>query len=204
MRVFDFDNTIYKGESALDFFLYYLKKYPFQVVKYVPEFTKGVIKYKRGKLSIDEALASYSSIFKECCASFENIPEEIERFCKKNEHKIKPFYLEMRRPDDVILSASPEIVLNVFLNKIGVKNVIGSKLDIETGEVHSICYRDNKIGRFKEQYPDTVIDEFYTDSFNDKPFMDISENVYFVKGSKIKKIKENGKYLIDIKPKGEK
>lgn len=198
MRVFDFDNTIYNGESALDFFIYYLKKFPFQVAKYIPEFTKGVIKYKRGKLSIDEALKSYSSIFKDCCARFDNIPKEIDIFWNKNEHKIKNFYLEMRQPDDVILSASPEVVLNVICKRIGVKNVIGSQLDIERGEIYSICYRENKIGRFREIYPDAVIDEFYTDSFNDRPFMDISENVYFVKKNKIKKIKENGKYLIEI------
>lgn len=198
MRVFDFDNTIYDGESALDFFIYYLKKFPFQVAKYIPEFTKGVIKYKRGKLSIDEALKSYSSIFKDCCARFDNIPEEIDIFWNKNEHKIKNFYLEMRQSDDVILSASPEVVLNVICKRIGVKNVIGSQLDIERGEIYSICYRENKIGRFREIYPDAVIDEFYTDSFNDRPFMDISENVYFVKKNKVKKIKENGKYLIEI------
>ena len=28
MRVFDFDNTIYDGESGLDIFLFYLKKEP--------------------------------------------------------------------------------------------------------------------------------------------------------------------------------
>ena len=66
MRVFDFDNTVYNGESALDFFIYYLKKFPLQVAKYIPEFARGVIKYKRGSLSIDEALQSYSSIFKDC------------------------------------------------------------------------------------------------------------------------------------------
>lgn len=198
MRVFDFDNTIYNGESALDFFIYYLKKFPFQVAKYIPEFARGVIKYKRGSLSIDEALQSYSSIFKDCCRRFDDIPAEIERFWDKNAHNVKQFYLDMKQPDDVILSASPEVVLKVICSRIGVKNVIGSQLDIEKGEIHSICYRENKIGRFKEHYPDTVIDEFYTDSFNDKPFMDISNDVYLVKKNKIKKIKENGKYLINI------
>ena len=198
MRVFDFDNTVYNGESALDFFIYYLKKFPLQVAKYIPEFARGVIKYKRGSLSIDEALQSYSSIFKDCCRRFDDIPAEIERFWDKNAHNVKQFYLDMKQPDDVILSASPEVVLKVICSRIGVKNVIGSQLDIEKGEIHSICYRENKIGRFKEHYPDTVIDEFYTDSFNDKPFMDISNDVYLVKKNKIKKIKENGEYLINI------
>ncbi len=31
----------------------------------------------------------------------------------------------------------------------------------------------------------------------DKPFMEISDNVFFVKGDKITKIKENGVWLVD-------
>ncbi|MBE6827806.1 MAG: HAD family hydrolase [Ruminococcaceae bacterium] len=196
MRVFDFDNTIYRGESSVDFFLYYLKKFPFQVAKYIPVFVSGIIRYKTGRLTVDEVLKSYSSIFRECCAKFENIPEEIKTFCDKNEKNIKPFYLEIKDADDVILSASPEVVLREMCARIGVYNIIGSELDIESGEVKSVCFRGNKIGRFREVYADARIDEFYTDSYVDKPFMDISDNVYLVRGNKIKKIKENGIYLI--------
>ncbi len=195
MRVFDFDNTIYKGESAVDFFLFYLKKYPFQVVKYVPPFVSGVAKYKCGKLGIEDVMREYGAIFRECCMKFGNIPEAIKEFWDLHERKIKPFYREIQRDEDVILSASPEIVLNEICSRIGIKNIIGSELDIEMGEIHSMCYKENKIKRFREIFGDIKIDEFYTDSYNDKPFMDISDTVYFVKGSKITKIKENGEYL---------
>jgi phosphoserine phosphatase len=42
---------------------------------------------------------------------------------------------------------------------------------------------------FKERYPDEAIKNFYTDSINDKPLMDLAENVFMVKGDKIKRIK---------------
>jgi hypothetical protein len=48
---------------------------------------------------------------------------------------------------------------------------------------------DEKVKAFFEAYPNAEIDDLYTDSFNDKPLMDISKNVYLVKGNKIKKIK---------------
>lgn len=195
MRVFDFDNTVYNGESAIDFFKYYFVHYPGKVIRYVPAFSKGVIRYKLGKLSIDEVFEQYSAIFKECCKTFDNIPEEIERFWDKHEKNVKPYFRDLLRPDDVILSASPEVVLRVICNRMGVKNVIGSDLDIESGEVRSVCFRDNKIKCFKAVYPDTVIDEFYTDSMVDRPFMEISDRVFFVKGDKITKIKENGSWL---------
>ncbi len=195
MRVFDFDNTVYNGESSVDFFKYYFFRYPGKVIRYVPAFAKGVIRYKLGKLSIDEVFAEYSVIFKECCELFDNIPAEIEKFWDKNEKNVKQVFRDMLLPDDLILSASPEVVLKVICRRIGVKNLIGSDLDIETGEVRSVCYRDNKIKCFKAVYGDVRIDEFYTDSVMDMPFMEISENVFFVKGDKITKIKENGIWL---------
>ena len=42
---------------------------------------------------------------------------------------------------------------------------------------------------FFEEYPDTEIENFYTDSLNDQPLIDISKNAYLVKGDKITKIK---------------
>ncbi len=45
---------------------------------------------------------------------------------------------------------------------------------------------------FRERYPDGEIDNLYTDSYNDKPLMDISRNVFFVKGNKITQIKKDG------------
>ena len=35
MRVFDFDNTIYDGESVIDFYLFSLRRNP-KVARYVP------------------------------------------------------------------------------------------------------------------------------------------------------------------------
>lgn len=195
MRVFDFDNTIYDGESGIDFFIYYVKHFPLQVMKYVPAFTRCVMKYKAGKLAIEDVFTDYSYILKECCEKFEDPEEEIKIFWDCNQKKIKKWIADMLGEDDVILSASPEPLLLEICNRLNIKNVIGSVVDIKSGEISELCFRDNKIKRFKDVYGDTVIDEFYTDSMNDKPFMDISKDVYYVTGDKIEKIKENGVYL---------
>ncbi len=199
MTVFDFDNTIYDGESGLDFFLYYLKKEPKEVAKYIPKFGEAFLKYKMGKLSIESVLSEYSYILKECCEKFDGIEENINAFWDEHEKKIKSFYAKIQKEDDVILSACPEIMLKEICRRIGIKNYIGSKIDIETGTIQSICYRDNKIKMFKEVYGDIEIDEFYTDSINDKPFMDISKDAYYVTGDRIEKVKADGVYLREIK-----
>ena len=42
---------------------------------------------------------------------------------------------------------------------------------------------------FFEEYPETEIENFYTDSLNDAPLIEISKNAFLVKGNKITKIK---------------
>ncbi len=199
MRVFDFDNTIYDGESGVDFFFYYVKKFPIQIAKYIPSFAECVYKYKAGKLSIDEVLTDYAYIPRECCRKFENAEAEIKKFWDTHQKKVKKWITDMMREDDVIVSASPEPLLLEICGRLGIKNVICTGFDIKTGEISQICFRDNKIKMFRDAYGDAVIDEFYTDSMNDKPFMDISKDVYYVTGDKIEKIKENGAYLRQMK-----
>ena len=45
INLYDFDNTIYEGDSSTDFFFYCLKKYP-KIVKIIPKIFLSAIKYK--------------------------------------------------------------------------------------------------------------------------------------------------------------
>ena len=53
MRVFDFDNTIYDGESVFDFFLFCVKEKK-SLVKYAPIVVYTTLMYELGFLSIDK------------------------------------------------------------------------------------------------------------------------------------------------------
>ena len=58
MNVFDFDNTISDGESVIDFFLYYCKKDK-SLLRYIPSVFTALFKYKRGQVTIEQALSKY-------------------------------------------------------------------------------------------------------------------------------------------------
>lgn len=197
MRVFDFDNTIYDGESGMDIFLYYLKRDPKGVAKFVPKFMEGFLKYKRHVITIDEVKSEYASYVKEYFERIENIYDDFENFWDINMKNIKSFYPKIQKEDDVVLSACPYCLLSVATKRLGMKNVIATDLNPETGEIGEICYHDNKVKMFRERYGNVEIDEFYTDSMSDKPMMDISKTVFLVDGDKLIKIKKDGVYLDD-------
>ena len=46
MNVYDFDNTIYRGESAVDLFWYYLKQDK-SLLRYVPEVAAALVLKRR-------------------------------------------------------------------------------------------------------------------------------------------------------------
>ena len=98
-------------------------------------------------------------------------------------------------PTDVIVSACPEIILEEICKRIGVKNYIGSVVDMENGIIERVCYKENKIAAFKSIYGDMPIDSFYTDSMSDKPMMDLANNAYLVSGDHIELVK-NGRRMV--------
>jgi len=188
MNVYDFDNTIYRGESCFDLFFYYMKKHP-PLIKYLPKTAFGFVKYKLRLVSLDELVSNYGVFAEQLFSDVQNVEAEIIEFWDKHMHKIKPFYITQQREDDLIITASPELVLKELFRRINIKNYIGTTIDEETRKLDFICFRENKIPAFKSRYPDTVIENFFTDSLNDKPLMELSKNVFLVKGNKIRQIK---------------
>lgn len=189
MNVYDFDKTIYNGESSVEFFIYYIKHDP-KVLTYIPTILKGIKAYEGGTMKPEDMTGRYSAMlsdyFKTCNVDFMPL---IKKFWDKRMHKIKPFYLKQQKDDDLIITASPEVMMWDICERLGIKNLIGTDFDLKTGEIRTACFREEKLRLFKEAYPNEEIDEFYTDSMNDKFLFPISKKVFMVKGNKITQIK---------------
>lgn len=188
MNVYDFDNTIYRGESGVDLFLYFLKRDP-KLVAALPWAISCITKYKATKMTLDDAVDNYAGVIESYAARIEDVEENVQKFWDKNSCKIKSFYLKQRRDDDIIISACVDVVLEEICRRLNIKNYVGSQTDLEKMKLVNFCYRENKVKAFKEKYPGAVIDNFYTDSLNDQPMIDLAQNAYIVKGDKITKIK---------------
>lgn len=70
------------------------------------------------------------------------------------------------------------------------RNLVASKVDLETMRVTYLNFNTNKARRFRELYgPDAVVDEFYTDSKFDQPMIDMARRAFMVKGDTITRVK---------------
>ena len=189
MNVYDFDNTIYDGESALDFFFFYLKRDPW-LLKYLPKILNALYRYKRGKVTVEQALEKYAPFVEDYVRRIPDLRADAKVFWDEKEKKIKPFYKTLQREDDVIVTASPENTMAEICDRLGVRHCVGSLIDEGTGRITRLCMRSNKIPAFFAAFPDARIENFYTDSpKNDAPLIEAAAHAFIVKGNRITQIK---------------
>ena len=98
MNVYDFDNTIYRGESGIDLFLYFLKRDP-KLMAALPWAVSCITKYKATKMTLDDAVENYAGTIEQYAATIDDIEGNVQKFWDLNSRKIKSFYLKQRRDD---------------------------------------------------------------------------------------------------------
>ena len=111
-----------------------------------------------------------------------DVCEEVERFWLTHDQNLKNWYFEQKRADDLIISASPEFLLEPLMKQLGL-TMIASRVEPQTGKYEGKnCHGEEKVRRMREVYPDTQIDNFYSDSRNDTPLARLARRAYMVKG----------------------
>lgn len=185
MTIYDFDKTIYDGDSTVDFLLFCIRRRP-RLVRFLPLALRLSLMYKLCIISYKDFLRAGERTLHVAVRELDDIDRLVSEFWDKNEHKIKKFYLQQKREDDLILSGSCEILLDEICRRLGIRHYIGSRLDLRKGSIEFLCYHENKVKAFSERYPDTEIDAFYTDSMLDLPMMRQAEHVFLVKKNRIR------------------
>lgn len=181
MNVYDFDKTIYNGDSTLDYYTYSIKKQP-TLFLYFPKQLLSLMLYKLGK---KEKLA-----FKQDFYGFlkyqKNQEQIIQSFWDEHEHKMMTWYKEKQQEDDLIISASPEFLLTEICKRQGIQHLIASKVNQRSGICESAnCYGEEKVVRYKEIYDGQPIEKFYSDSKSDEPMAKLATQSYMVSKEKV-------------------
>ena len=182
MNVYDFDGTIYSGDSTLDFWFFCLKKEPGLLMCF-PEQFLAAIRYKLGMINKTYFKEEFFCFLKK----LDDTNVYVKLFWDINEKKIASWYKNNQKDDDVVISASPCFLLEEICRRIGIRNLIVSRVDPETGRFIGLnCYGEEKVRRFSERLSVDDIDEFYTDSYSDAPLAAMARTAYLVKKGKIK------------------
>ena len=179
MNIYDFDGTIYDGDSSIDFYKYCVKINK-KCLFILPKFIFFTILYF---LKIVEKEKMKSEFFK-FVKYFDDINKVVLSFWKSKKYKLKDFYLTNKNKNDIVISASPEFLLQPVAKKYNFK-LIATKVDIKTGKIlGKNCQGEEMVIRLREQKINNC-DKFYSDSLSDEPLSKIAKKAYIVKENKI-------------------
>lgn len=204
--VYDFDKTIYGGETGTDFLIFYMKKKPLKVFLFGISFVKDILLFLFKKIKLKELKGSYFKFLSD--ESADEVEKLANEFWEKRASKVYGWVpneiIENKKETDyvIVISASPLFLIDSFVKKLGFTHAFGTIMETEVrnGEKYYLpkvvgenCKNVEKvkvINRWaKEEGIKYKIIKFYSDSIMDKPLFDIAEKKYWIKkGKKIEGI----------------
>ena len=181
MNVYDWDDTIFKGDSTLGLVLYSYLHRPKTLIS-IPRTAACGLLYG---LRIMEKQDFKENLF-HMFTYVDDMEQLVDEYTDAKMDHVKEFYKKNRKEDDLVISASPEFLVSAFCKKLGIKHYMASPVNMHTGKYEGLnCHGKEKVRRFKERYPDEEIGEFYSDSISDTPLAELSRQPRIVKGSRL-------------------
>ena len=127
--VYDFDKTLYDGETGVNFSVFYLKKYPVRSILFMMGYSKDLIFYLLKIIDLRALKERYFEFLER--HSKEEVEELVARFWKTKRHKIYSWTREELEKNKkecemvIVSSASPLFLIENFLLSLGYDKVFG-------------------------------------------------------------------------------
>ena len=111
-----------------------------------------------------------------------DIDADLRLYWDEHESWVCPWYLKQQRPDDLVISASPEFVVKPMTDRLGIR-LIATSMDKHTAKIDGLnCHGEEKVRRFYKEFPeDTVVENFYSDSLTDTPLAKLADKAYLIR-----------------------
>ena len=175
MNVYDFDGTIYYPDCTISFAVWCANRHPKLWFTFAPKAIRNLIQYNKGKMERYKFERQFFSFL----GMIDDFDEQIEKFWDKHEKRISAWYLAQKKPDDLIISASPDCIIAPIARRLGV-NYIASEYDREMNVfINNLMFARERAHYIREQgFP--MIENFYSDSLSDTPLALCAEKAHLI------------------------
>lgn len=188
LDVYDFDGTIYDGDSTFDYVRFCLRRRPSLLLGLMPVALAGA------KLALKKInLTQMKSVLFGQMARRIDLEEEAKLFWQDERTKAKLGAWFDKTPRDlpiVIASASPEFELRHAAALLGGVTLIGTRCEQGTGRlIGKNCKGEEKICRIGEMFGEFTVRAMYTDDTKaDAPLLSIARERYLLTRGKISRL----------------
>ncbi len=158
--VYDFDKTIYPFDSGSLFILYCILHYPWIIVILPVVLVFGILMLCK--------VIGFTQFKKVCFMFVPLIPlnKAVKGFWDRHENQVNPWFLERERYA-VVISASPDFLLEEIQNRLGFEKLICTRHSRKTGViVGENCRDEEKVRRLYSEFDKDEIHvvDVYSDS----------------------------------------
>lgn len=173
MNVYDFDETIFVGDSEDRFFEFMFSKKGFKHYKIPFHFYDTLFKlHIITKTKAREGQYKFLKDIKDLDATLEEYWDEVEKY-------LKPWYNNVKREDDIIASGTPRFLLVPILKRMGLKNLVATEMDPKTGKIDGgFAVGEFKPINFEKDFGLDCIDKFYSDAYSDHFLAEHAKEAY--------------------------
>ena len=180
MNVYDFDKTIYRGASTVDFWRHCLRRYP-GAARALPGPLAKALAFRQGRCSREQ----FKERFYQFLRFVPEAAQEAERFWDRRLIGIEPWYRAQQSNTDVIISASPDFLIGAACRRLGVR-FLASPVDARSGQLLGPnCRGEEKVRRFRSAYGAAEVERFYSDSCSDAPLAALAQEAFLVRRGQV-------------------
>lgn len=177
--IYDFDKTVLPYDSGSTFALYCIVRHPYLFLLFPYYALMGLLLLTH----IIELDRFKKHIF--CFVRFINLEKNVKRFWDSHEKDIYDWFLkENRERTAVVISASPDFLLEEIQKRLGIEYLFCTRHDRKTGTLlYENCKGEEKVRRFFENFSkeETEVVRVYSDSLkNDRPIFLLGKECYLV------------------------
>lgn len=182
LDIYDFDKTMVPFDTGSLFWLYCLLHYPWIIICGPYQLIAAILMF----LKVIDLTTVKGPFF--CFIRLIPLEKAVRKFWDKYESKVFDWARkENRERFSVVISASPDFLINEIERRIGFDDFICTKHDKNGKVIGKNCHDSEKVRLFREKYPDAHVVNVYSDSIeNDKFIFSLGENCYnTINGEKI-------------------
>lgn len=177
MNVYDFDKTIFDGDTEDRFFEFLFEKTGWVVDKWIYKICEFMFRHNLiDKTPCRET--QYSVLRK-----IDNLDELLEEYWDSHEKFLMKWYINgAKDPTDVIATGSPRFLMEPIAKRLGVAGLVATEMDRKTGKITEgkFAIQQYKLENFLKQYKPEDVDKFYSDAFTDHYMAEIAKEAYAV------------------------
>ncbi|MCQ2604327.1 MAG: haloacid dehalogenase-like hydrolase [Spirochaetia bacterium] len=178
MNVYDFDETLFTGDSEQRFFNFIFAKKGFFLYKINWHFWDMLLRMK----AVTKTVArEHEYSFLKKIDRDGNLEHLLEEYWDQVEKYMKKWYASRKRSDDVIASGTPAFLMEPICRRLNVRGLVATPMDKRTGKIDGMfAIGEYKLQNYRKHYGDTPIDEFYSDTWSDRFLADQAARAYVI------------------------